>query len=99
MLASDAYFVTPDGTSQNKAEFMADLKSGDLKLDENKLENMKVQAADADMAVVTYGSNDKGSYKGKDISGHYAWTDVLVKRDGRWQFIVSQGTAIGAAKP
>ncbi len=55
---------------------------------------MKVQVAGADMAVVTYKSDDAGSYKGRDISGRYRWTDVLVKRDGRWQFLVSQGTAI-----
>ena len=51
------------------------------------------------MAVVTYAMADKGSYKGKDISGEYRWTDVFVKRDGRWQLIAGQGTAIGAAKP
>ncbi len=78
---------------------MADFKSGDLKLTANKLENMKVQLASADMAVVTYQSEDTGTYKGKDISGHYAWTDVAVKRDGKWQFVVSQGTPISAKKP
>ncbi len=30
MLASNSYFVAPDGTTQTKAEFLADLKSGDL---------------------------------------------------------------------
>jgi hypothetical protein len=100
LLADSFYLVAPDGTTQTKAQFLADLKSGDLKLEANNLSEIKVQAADADMAVVTYRSTDKGSYKGHDISGEYRWTDVLVKRDGRWQFVVGQGTAIdkGAAK-
>jgi len=51
------------------------------------------------MAVVTYATTDKGSYKGKDISGEYRWTDVFAKRDGHWQLIVGQGTAIAPAKP
>lgn len=99
MITSDAYFVDPDGSPQTKAEFLADLKSGDLKLESNKLEKMKVQVANADMAVVTYESTDKGTYKGKDISGHYAWMDVAVKRDGHWQFVLSQGTPIAGKKP
>lgn len=94
MIASDGYFVAPNGMAQTKTEFLADLKSGDFKLESNKLSDMKVQIADADMAVVTYKSDDKGIYKGNDISGQYRWLDVLVKRDGRWQFAVSQGTAI-----
>ncbi len=93
MFASNAYFG-PDGTAHTKAEFLADLKSGDFKLESNSPSDMKVQVAGADMAVVTYKSDDEGTYKGRDISGQYRWIDVLVKRDGRWQFVVSQGTAI-----
>jgi len=97
-LADGFYAVIPDGTTQSKAEFVADLKSGNLKLESNNLTDMKVHAAGADMAVVTYRSDDKGTYKGKDISGQYRWVDVLVKRGGAWQFIVSQGTSLADAK-
>lgn len=99
MVADGSFFTPPDGKTQSKTEFLADLKSGDLKIESSTIKDMKVQAADADMAVVTYATTDKGSYKGKDISGQYRWTDVFVKRDGRWQLIVGQGTAIGSAKP
>ena len=97
-IAADSFFVAPDGTTQSKAEFLADVKSGDLKLTQNQLSEMKVQAADADMAVVTYRSNDKGSYKGEDITGEYRWMDVFVKRDGKWLLISSQGTPIAKNK-
>lgn len=98
MVADSFYVVNPDGTTQGKAEFIADLKSGKLKLESNKLDDMKVQAADADMAVVTYRSTDKGSVGGHDISGQYRWLDVVAKRGGTWQFIASQGTKIEQAK-
>jgi hypothetical protein len=98
MLADTFYAVNPDGTTQGKAQFVADLKSGKLKLESNKLDDMKVHAADADMAIVTYRSTDKGSYDGHDLSGQYRWLDVLAKRNGTWQFIVSQGTKIEQIK-
>src|SRR4051794_38812097 len=64
MLAESFYAVNPDGSTQGKAQFMSDLKSGKFKLESNVLDDMKVQAATADMAIVTYRSTDKGSYDG-----------------------------------
>ncbi len=94
-MVGDGFFLTaPDGKTQSKAEFLADLKSGDLKIESSTIKDMKVQAADTDMAVVTYATTDKGSYKGTDISGDYRWTDVFAKRDGRWQLIAGQGTTV-----
>ncbi|MEY2482547.1 MAG: hypothetical protein QOK24_1075 [Verrucomicrobiota bacterium] len=98
MLADTFYAVNPDGSTQGKAQFLADLKSGKFKLESNQLDDMKVQAADADMAIVTYRSTDKGSYDGHDLSGQYRWLDVFAKRGGTWQFIVSQGTKIEQPK-
>jgi ketosteroid isomerase-like protein len=96
---ADTFFaVNPDGSTQGKAQFVADLKSGKFKLESNQLDEMKVHAADADMAIVTYRSTDKGSYDGHDLSGQYRWVDVLAKRNGTWQFIVSQGTKIEPSK-
>ena len=93
-MASDYLGVGPDGVTQNKSEFLSDIKSGTLKLESSKYSDMKVQVADADMAVVMYRSNDKGTYKGKDITGEYRWLDVFVKRDGKWQIAIDQGTQI-----
>jgi len=92
-LADTYVFTGPDGTVENKAQAIADLKSGDLKLQSASLDNSKVQVY-GDAAVVTYSSNDKGTYKGKDISGKTRWTDVFVNRDGRWQLVASHGTML-----
>src|SRR5207244_11142324 len=96
-LTSDYLGVGPDGVIQNKAEFLSDIKSGTLKLESSKYSDMKVQVADADMAVVMYRSNDKATYKGKDITGEYRWLGVFMKRDGNWQIAIYRGTQI--AKP
>lgn len=98
MLADSYYAVTPDGGTLGKTQFLADLKSGKFRLESNKLDDMKVHAASADLAIVTYRSTDKGTADGHDISGQYRWLDVLAKRGGTWQFIVSQGTKSDPAK-
>jgi ketosteroid isomerase-like protein len=98
LIADDVYMVAPDGMTQTKTEFVADIKTGALKLESNKLDDMKVNAAGADMAVVTYRSTDKGTYKGKEISGKYRWMDVFAKRNGRWLLVASQGTSMDAQK-
>jgi len=97
MLADSFYAVNPDGSTQGKAQFIADLKSRKFKLESNELDDMKVHAVTADLVIVTYRSTDKGDYDGHDLSGQYRWLDVLAKRNGTWQFIVSQGTKIEQA--
>ena len=93
-LSSDYLGIGPDGVRQNKSELMSDIKSGTLKLESSNLSDIKVQASNPDMAVVVYRTNDKGTYKGKDITGEYRWVDVFVKRDGKWQIALDQGTQI-----
>ena len=93
-LTSDYLGIGPDGATQNKSEFLADIKSGALKLESSTMSDIKIQVADPDMAVVVYRTNDKGTYKGKDITGQYRWLDVFVKRDGKWQIAIDQGTQI-----
>jgi len=74
-----------------KAQALADLKSGDSKQDSVTLGEMKVRVF-GNTAVVTGTDDEKSSYKGKDTSGHWIWTDVFVKRQGRWQAVASQST-------
>jgi hypothetical protein len=93
-LASDYLGIGPDGVTQNKSELLADIKSGTLKLESSTLSDIKVQVAAPDMAVVVYRTNDKGTYKGKDVTGEYRWLDVFVKRGGKWQIAIDQGTQI-----
>ena len=92
-LADTYVFTGPDGMVENQAQAIADLKSGDLKLQSASLDGAKVQVY-GNTAVVTYSSNDKGTYKGKDISGKTRWTDVVVNQNGRWQLVATHGTML-----
>jgi len=91
--ADNAVFTNPGGMLENKAQSMAMFKSGDLKIESTKMDDMKVQMF-GNTAIVTYRSTDKGTFKGRDISGEYRWTDVFAKVGGKWKLVAGQGTPI-----
>ncbi|MEO6051311.1 MAG: nuclear transport factor 2 family protein, partial [Pyrinomonadaceae bacterium] len=61
--ADNAVFTDPGGERMNKAQSMAMFKSGDLKIESTKIDDMKVQMF-GNTAIVTYRTTDKGTYKG-----------------------------------
>jgi len=77
----------------DKAQSIADVKSGELKLQSATLDDAKVNVY-GNAAIVTYASVDKGTYRGKDISGNTRWTDVFIKQNGRWQLVASHGSNV-----
>jgi ketosteroid isomerase-like protein len=92
LIADDWVYQGSDGT-QTKAQALADLKSEDQKFDSITLGDMKVRVF-GNTPIVSGSEDEKSTYKGKDTSGHYSWTDVFVKRHGHWQLVASQATPI-----
>ena len=93
-VADDWVGIDFEGTSITKAEGIADMKSGASKTQSYEFGTMKVRVF-GDTAVVTSSDTEKSTYKGKDSSGKYVWTDVWVMRDGRWQAVASQSVKVG----
>ncbi len=93
-LYTDEYLaIDPAGATYTKAQDIANVKSGNFKLATFKLDEVKVRVH-GEVAVVTGRNTIKATYMGKDISGAYRFTDVFVKRAGRWQVLTTQGTAV-----
>ena len=70
----------------NKKQFLSALKSNTYKYESMVNSEMKAIVF-GDRAIVNGLSTEKSSMAGKDTSGQYRWTDVFVKRDGRWQCV------------
>ena len=98
MLADEFYFVGTDGAVQRKEAFVAPIRSGELKMLVSDMSEVSIHSSSAEMVVLTYRSADRGVFKGTEFSGNFRWSDVVVKRNGRWQFLFAQGTAIPTAK-
>jgi ketosteroid isomerase-like protein len=93
-LYADEYLaIDPAGATFTKAQDIANVKSGNFKLETFKLDELKVRLH-GEVAVVTGRNTIKATYMGKDISGAYRFTDVFVKRGGRWQVLTTQGTLV-----
>src|SRR4051794_14269826 len=86
ILADDWAGIDFTGKTINKAQSLADLKSGASTTQSIDLGDMNVRVLGS-TAVVTGSDVEKGTYKGKDSSGKYVWTDVFVNRNGRWQAV------------
>jgi ketosteroid isomerase-like protein len=93
IVADDWVAIGFDGKTVTKAEVIADLKSGASATQSVELGAMKVRVF-GNTAVVTGSDTEKSTYKGKDSSGKYVWTDVFVMRQGRWQAAASQSTKV-----
>jgi ketosteroid isomerase-like protein len=91
--APDYLFIDPAGMVHTREEDLAIARSGDLKIESMNIDEMKVRVY-GDTAVVTGQSTVKGAFKTQDISGKYRWTDVFVKRNGKWQLVNAQLTPV-----
>ena len=84
----------PSGAVTHKKDDLEVAQSGALQLAFSKLEGVEVNVY-GDTAVLTGRTNFSGNTTfDLAISGSYRWTDVFIRRDGRWQAVNSQATNI-----
>src|SRR5215210_2512762 len=92
-LDAQAAITDPGGMLLDKTRTIALFKSGDLKFESTKVDNVKVRLFGG-TAIVTYRTTDKGTFKGQPINGQTQWTDTFVKTGGKWLVVATQGTPI-----
>jgi ketosteroid isomerase-like protein len=81
------------GVITSKSQDVTNLTSGAYKAASIKLDDLKIHVY-GDTAVVTGLAIVKATFNGKDASGPERFTDVWVKREGRWQCAATQSTSV-----
>jgi ketosteroid isomerase-like protein len=88
IMADDFFFAYPM-EGDDKAQFIDDVISGDIKVEFLATENVSVRIWGS-TAVLTGRDSAKWYYKGRDFSGHYKIIHVYSLRDDRWQLVSVQ---------
>jgi len=91
--ADDYSTVGTSGAVRNKAQAIADNKSGALKIESQSFDNVNVRVY-GDAAVITGVATQKGQDKGRDISGQSRFTRVYVKRNGQWRIVAGHASRV-----
>jgi ketosteroid isomerase-like protein len=97
LLAAEYLFTDQDGKTFTRAEDIASVKSGEFKMTSFKIDDLKIHVY-SDFATVTGLNEFVATDSGKDASCKCRFTDVFVKRDGRWQAVASHVSKLTAAR-
>ncbi len=91
ILAEDFTYIGSSGQVQNRAEHLALIKSADLRIESSSSSNFVIRIY-GDMAVAIAEGRIKGSYKSNGFDNRYRYTDVWIRRNGRWKVVNTQIT-------
>ncbi len=92
LIADDYTFTNPLGEVTNKSLTMAGIDSG-LLLHSLDIKNVTVQIY-GDTASVSGVATIEGWFKTRDINGLYRYSDVYMRRHGRWQVVATQAVRV-----
>jgi ketosteroid isomerase-like protein len=90
-LADDWIIIDPEGGVIDKSSFLRVIRSGTLSHQVMDSDDVRVRIY-GDAAAVTALTTTKGKYMGQEFTSQERATDMFVKKDGRWQCVVSQLT-------
>jgi ketosteroid isomerase-like protein len=92
ILVDDWTVTHGDGTTDTKARYLADLKSGARKFSGAVTESDVTIRMYGDTAVAAGSSNSTVTLNGQAQGGALHFTRVYIKRNGAWRMIVSHAT-------
>jgi len=91
LLADDFNGTSPTAHVYSKAMAIEDITKGTYVVESMNLDEVSVNSY-GDVAVAFTSQEEKSKYGGADTSGHYHYTDVWIRRAGRWEVVASHGT-------
>jgi len=93
MLAAEFVATDESGDITSKKQILANVRTGATKTESAAQSDMRAFVL-GDMAVAHGLVTTKSTFRGKDQSGQYRWTDTFVRRDGRWQCVASYAVKV-----
>ncbi len=93
ILSDDWIIIDPDGGVIDKSRFLDVIKSGALKHEAMDSEDIRVRTY-PNTATVTAVTHTRTKYLGKEFTTHERATDVFVKKDERWQCVLTHLTTL-----
>jgi ketosteroid isomerase-like protein len=91
--ADDYVNIDFDGQVRNKMETLERIRSSEIQLQSNTLDEIEVRIY-GNVAVVTGRATPKGTVKGKDFGTPIRYSRVYVKKDRAWQVVLFQQTRV-----
>ena len=77
----------------DRAQFIADIEAGDLRVASLKRDHVEVSIYGATGVLIAFDTAD-WYYKGQHIQSHYRTIHVYAERDGQWQIVAIQASPI-----
>ncbi len=93
MVADEFIEISRLGQLRTRADNIRDIASGALRLTSVKYDSLIVRIY-GDVAVLQGIADNTGTFRGIPFSGKIRYTRVFVRRDGRWQAVAMQQTAV-----
>jgi uncharacterized protein (TIGR02246 family) len=98
IVADDAVMTYGNGKVGNKSEAIAEIKAPADASYSLASDDVQVRVY-GDMAIVTGRVTEKGTFNGRSINSQSRYTDVWVRRNGRWQVVATQNTRLPQIPP
>ena len=91
LLAPEWKVILSDGSSLTREQLLMYLEGGKLTFSESAVDQLEVRVY-GDAAVVNGVSASKGAWENNDFSARERFTDVLIRKDGKWRCVLSHNS-------
>ncbi|HEY5883407.1 MAG TPA: DUF4440 domain-containing protein [Pyrinomonadaceae bacterium] len=98
IVADDVVITYGNGRVGNKSEAMVEIKTAADSSYSLTSDEIQVRVY-GDTAVVTGRVTEKGTFNGRNVNSQSRYTDVWLRRNGRWQVVAAQNTRLPQARP
>ena len=90
IFADDYVQYDETGRAFTKQDVLNNLQSGKIRFVSMTSTGRRIRILTNDVAIVHGSEEDEGEQGGKPFRVCYVYTDVVMKREGRWQIVESQ---------